>query len=160
MMKRKSRKYLIFLSFLSILILSLNVSIDELLCLKFLIPNNIFYFLITILLIYLENIYIVEEIRNMIELKENVIIRVKRKVYKEMMLSSLFNTLIVYFLLNIIWCFIMIGRIPLMLLILDLVIRIIVIFVVLKYYMKEHIYLILLLVVLFARFIESCFFNL
>lgn len=159
-MKRKSRKYLIFLSFLSILILSLNVSIDELLCLKFLIPNNIFYFLITILLIYLENIYIVEEIRNMIELKENVIIRVKRKVYKEMMLSSLFNTLIVYFLLNIIWCFIMIGRIPLMLLILDLVIRIIVIFVVLKYYMKEHIYLILLLVVLFARFIESCFFNL
>ena len=158
MMKRKNSIYFIFLSLLSILLLSLRVSVEELLYLKFLIPKSIFYFLIVILFIYLENIYIVEEIRNMIELKECIIIRVKRKSYKKMMFSSLVKTLIVYFLINIMWCSVMIGMFPIKFLILDVFIKIILILVVLKYYTRDYIYLILLLIALFCRFIEGYFF--
>lgn len=158
MIKRKNRIYFIFLSLLSVLILFFNNSVEEFLLLKFLIPNNIFYFLITILFIYLENLYIVEELRKMMELKEYIIIRLKRKDYKKKMLISLLETLIIYFIYNILWCLLIVGMLPLKLLIFDIIIKIILIVFVSKYYMRDYIYFLLLLMALLCKFIASLVF--
>lgn len=154
MMKRKSSLYLIFLFVFSIFLFLQGLSKDMLLDLKFMIPHRTFYCFIMILFIYMENIYIVEEIRSLIEMKEYIIIRIKKN-YKKVMIKALFKTLVRYLFINIIWCYCFIGSLPLFMLFLDFIIKSLMIYIVSKLYKNDKIYLILLVFITVCRLIVS-----
>lgn len=154
MMKRSSL-YLIFLFIFSLFFSLLDVSRELFIDFKFLLPQRTFYCLFMFLLVYIENIYIVERIRNLIELKIYIIIRIKRDHYKKMMMKSLFKTLISYLVINVIWSYCFIGFIPIILLLLDMIIKIGMIWIVLKFYNNDHIYAILFVFVIVCKLLLS-----
>lgn len=151
MIKRNNMVYIVSLSLFSWLMFLQNISIQELKAFKFSIPSKTLYVLILIFIIYLENMYMLEEIRNLIIMKENIIIRRKRGGYKKIIIKSLFKTVINYFIITVIWCFIMLQSIPFDLLCIDLFIKVILMLMILKLHMKDNIYIILLLVSLFCK---------
>ena len=153
MMKRRSSLYLIFLFILSLFLSMQNLSKEMLIDLKFLIPQRVFYCFIMILFVYIENIYIVEEIRSLIEIKEYIIIRIKKNNYKRVMIKSLLKTLVSYFVINVIWCYGLIGSIPFFMLFLDFMIRVFMICIVLKLYKNDNIYIVLFIFVMGCRLI-------
>lgn len=151
MIKRKFMIYIVSLSLFSWVMFLQNISIQELKAFKFSIPSKTLYVLILIFIIYLENMCMLEEIRNHIIMKENIIIRTKRRRYEKIIIKVLIQTLINYFIITVIWCFIILQSIPLHLLCIDLLIKVILLLMILKLYVKDNIYIILLLVNLFCR---------
>lgn len=149
--------YITFLSLFSLFMYFQNVSMEEVVDFKFVLPSRTLYFLVMILLIYLENIYIVEKIRHLIIMKEYIVIRIKSKGFQKQMLKSLMRTLVSYVTIEIIWCIFMLGYIPLYLLMIDLVIKLILVSMIFRLYMKDNIYVILFIIALFCRIIIKSF---
>jgi len=155
MMKMRSNLYLIFLFIFSLFFSIQDLSKETLIDIKFLIPQRVFYYFIMILFIFMENIYIVEKIRNLIEIKEYIIIRIKKNNYKKLMVKSLLKILMSYLVINVIWCYCLMGIIPLFMLILDMIFKVIMICLVSKIYKNDNIYMILFVYILICRFIAN-----
>lgn len=158
MTKQRNSLYFIFLFILSLFFIHEGVSYDLLIDLKFFIPQKIFYCFIMILFIYMENIYIVEEIRNLIEMKDYIIVRIKKVNYKKVMLKSLLKKLVGYIIVTCIWCYAMIGYIPLFMMIADFCMKVCMLIFITRIYKNENIYIILFVFVMICRYLLSFIF--